>query len=71
MSQITINLPDAIAEDLARASREANQSPAMFAEELVRRALGVRKLRDARAKLVKRGRGAGFETDEDVFKVVS
>ncbi len=71
MSQITLNLPDAIADDLARASREANQSPEAYAEELVRRALGVRKLRQAREKLLDRGKEAGFESDEDVFKVIS
>jgi hypothetical protein len=71
MSQITINLPEATAEDLARASREANQSPEAFAEELVRRALSVRKLREARAKLVEHGRAAGFDSDDDVFKAIS
>jgi hypothetical protein len=71
MSQITLNLPDKVADDLAAASRDANQSPETFAAELVRRALSVRQLQQAHSKLVKQGEASGFKKDEDVFKAIS
>jgi hypothetical protein len=70
VSTIILNLSDGIANELADASREANQSPEAFTEELVRRALSVRKIREARGNLVEYGKAAGCESDEDIFKAI-
>jgi len=71
INNTSLNLPEKVADELAVASREANQSLEAFAEKLLRWALTVRKLRDARSKLVRYGEAAGFKNDDDVFDTVS
>ena len=51
MSQITLNLPDKAAAELAEASRETNRNPEDVASELLQRALLLRRFDRAKHRL--------------------
>jgi hypothetical protein len=71
MSQLTLNLPDKLASELAEASRQTNRSPDDLAVDLLRRALAVRRFKAARES-VQNALGEGAPpSDDDAFKLLS
>jgi len=71
MSQLTLNLPDKIAAELAEASRQVNRAPDDLAVELVQRGLAVRRFRAARKAILNSLGDKVPETDEDAFRLLS
>ncbi|HEX3355794.1 MAG TPA: hypothetical protein VHS31_02340 [Tepidisphaeraceae bacterium] len=70
MSQLTLNLSDKIAAELAEASRKANLSPGDLAMELLQRGLAVRRFRSAREAIINSLGDKAPDTDEEAFKML-
>jgi hypothetical protein len=68
MSQITLNLPDKLAAELAAASRRSNQSPVDLAVELLRKALVVQRFRAAREDVLATLGDEAVESDDNAFE---
>jgi len=52
MNQITLNLPDDLAAELDKASREINSRPEDVAREMIERALRIRRFDRARQNII-------------------
>jgi hypothetical protein len=71
MSQLTLNLPDKIAAELAEASRRANCQPGDLALELVQRGLAVRRFKTAREGIQNSLGENAPKTDDEAFNLLS
>lgn len=70
MSELTLQLPDRLAEELAIASKESNRKPDELVVELLRRAMAARRFRTLRQKALSELGANAPETDEDAFKMM-
>ncbi len=64
MSQITLQLPDSVASELARVGKETNRTKEAVAEEMIQRMVALRKF-DSLREDVRRGFGDQPPTTED------
>ncbi len=71
MSTLTVRVPDALKRDLVRLSKQRGLSAADLVRESLQRYLAVSRFRALREEVVPAAEGAGFLTDEDVFKAIS
>lgn len=70
MATITLRVPDDLERSLERASQATGVSKSDLAREALRRYLSVADFQRLRAKLVRRARAQGVNTDEDVFRTL-
>ncbi len=68
---LTVSLPEEIDRGLAALVKRSGKSRSHVVQEALRRQIAIERFRGLREKLVRKGREAGFHTDEDVFKVIS
>lgn len=70
MSQLTLQLPDRLAADLASASKESNRQPDELVVELLGRAMAARRFRALRQKALAELGNRAPDTDEDAFRML-
>lgn len=68
---LTVSLPDKISRDLAALVKRSGKSRSHVVQEALRRQIALERFHHLREKFVRKGRKAGFHTDEDVFKTIS
>ena len=71
MSQITLNLPDSAAAELADVSREANRNPEDVASELLQRVLLIRRFDRAQDKVSGSLRADAPKSEDEAFEHLS
>lgn len=70
MSEITLQLPDALADELLRVSHEANQAMDQLAIELLNRAIAGRKFRLLRRQALEELGDHAPASDEQAFDLI-
>lgn len=68
---LTISLPTEINKELSALVKRSGKSRSQIVQEALRREIAVERLHGLRAKLLPKGRAAGFHADEDVFREIS
>lgn len=71
MSQLTLQLTDDFAKDLATVSRQRNLSPEDYIRDVVRRDITIQKLRDAREKLLPYAKNGGYASEDELMQDIS
>lgn len=70
MSQLTLQLSEPLAAELAQASKEANRPADELVVELLRRALAARRFRSLRERASVELGDRAPDTDDDAFKML-